>query len=294
MGGIEVEGRPPELPGQAPPAAMVEVSAGYFETLRIPLIEGRFIRSPDNLNTPREVVVNQAFVRRFFPRESPIENRIRLGREEWWTIEGVVGDSQQEGLAVEVRPAVFVSIGKRASPEMTILLRNQRGRETLLPALRGVVADLDKDLPVYEMQTMEELLKGQTSTQRFNTILLSAFALIAVLLAITGIYGVVAYGVSQRRHEIGLRMTLGAKPRDILQMVFGQAAMLTCFGMLLGMGISLTLARFIGNLLFEVQPTDPMTYAIISGLFLVVVLLACYIPARRAAHVDPMIALRYE
>jgi len=291
---MEIEGRPPELPGQAPKVDVTKISSGYFKTLRIPIVAGSLLDTQDRQNASNALVVNQEFVRRFFPREDPIGKRVRIAREDWWTIVGVVGDAKQDGLGSQVRPQAFVSIGRWTSPDMTLAVWAKKSPQGLLSAVHSIVAGLDKNLPLYDVQTMEELLSAQTASQRFNTWLLSAFAFIAVLLSCLGIYGVTAYAVNQRTRELGIRMALGAAPRNVLQMILRQAAVLMCFGLALGTGISFALARFIESLLFEVRPADPVTYASVSLLLIAVVMIACYFPARRASRVDPMIALRYE
>jgi putative ABC transport system permease protein len=293
-GSVEIEGHAPELPGQTPKADVTKISSGYFKTLRIPLIAGSLIDTRDSQNASNALVVNQAFVRRFFPQEDPLGKRVRIAREDWWTIVGIVGDSKQDGLGSQVRPQAFVSIGKWTSPDMTLLVWAKKNPQSLLSAVHSIVAGLDKNLPLYDVQTMEELLSAQTASRRFNTWLLSVFAFLALLLTCLGIYGVTAYAVNQRTRELGLRMALGAAPRNVLQMILRQAAALIWLGLVLGTGISFTLAKFIENLLFEVRPADPVTYASVSLLLIVVVMIACYIPARRATRVDPMIALRYE
>jgi predicted permease len=291
---VEIEGTPPELPGQTPKADVTRISSGYFKTLRIPLIAGSLLDARDSQNASNTLVVNQAFVRRFLPQEDPLGKRVRIAREDWWTIVGIVGDSKQDGLASQVRPQVFASIGKCTSPDMTLLVWARKNPQSLLSAVHSIVAGLDKNLPLYDVQTMDELLSAQTASQRFNSWLLSAFAFIALLLSCLGIYGVTTYAVNQRTRELGLRMALGAAPRNVLQMILRQATVLICLGLVLGTGISFALGKFVEHLLFEIRPADPVTYAIVSLLLITVVMIACYIPARRATHVDPMIALRYE
>jgi putative ABC transport system permease protein len=293
-GSVEIEGHAPELPGQTPQADVTKISPGYFKSLRIPLIAGSLLDTRDSQNASNALVVNQAFLRRFFPQEDPIGKRVRIAREDWWTIVGIVGDAKQDGLGSQVRPQAFVSIEKWTAPDMSLVVWAKKSPQSLLSAVHSIVAELDKNLPLYDVQTMEELLSAQTASQRFNTSLLSAFAFIAVLLSCLGIYGVTAYAVNQRTRELGLRMALGAAPRNVLKMILRQAAALTCLGLALGTGISFALARSIENLLFKVRPADPVTYTSVSLLLIAVVMIACYIPARRATQVDPMVALRYE
>jgi putative ABC transport system permease protein len=292
--GVELEGRPPELPGQAPEAEIVKVSPGYFQALRIPLLSGALF-DPHNLQSDaRLLVVNQAFVQRFFPNENPIGRRVILAKDESWTITGVVADTKQFGLYAAVKPGAFISIAKEPRDEMTLILRTNNNPDSLLPSVRSIVANLDKNLPLYDVLTMQDLLHDQTASQRFSSLLLTAFASLAVLLACLGIYGVTAYAVSQRTREFGLRMALGAQPNSILRLVLRQAALLTITGMLIGIAASLALGKLIASMLFQTQPTDPATFLTVSALLLAMILAACYLPARRASQVDPIIALRYE
>jgi putative ABC transport system permease protein len=294
--GVEIEGRPPELPGRAPAAEDVLISPEYFQALRIPLLSGAI---PDAQNGANVLVVNQAFVRRFFPDADPIGRRILLGKEEYWTIVGVVADTRQFGLAAPAEPSVFVSFAKKMFPEMTIpeltlLLRANGNQESLLPAVRSIISNLDKNIPIYDVLTLQDLLRDQTASQRFSSLLLSAFAFLAVLLTCLGIYGVTAYSVSQRTRELGLRMALGALPRNIAFLILRQTAILAFLGVAIGIAASLALGKLISSMLFRVQPTDPVSFFTVSVLLPVIILLACYLPARRASRVDPMIALRYE
>ncbi len=291
---VDLEGHPPEPPGHAPATEIITVSPGYFQVLHIPLLSGTLFDPHNALNNSNLLVVNQAFVKRFFPNEDPIGRRVLLGKEEYWTIVGVVADTRQFGLAAPVTPCAFISTANQTFPEMTLLLRTNGQPQSLLPAVRSVVSRLDKNLPVYDVLTMQDLLRDQTASQRFSSLLLSAFAILALLLACLGIYGVTAYAVSQRTRELGLRMALGAEPWNILSLILRQAILLAFLGMTIGTATSLALAKLIASMLFQVQSTDPATFLTVSFLLLVVVFLACYIPARRASRVDPMVALRYE
>jgi putative ABC transport system permease protein len=293
---LELEGRPPELPGHAPAAEDVLISSKYFQALRIPLLSGTV---PDAQTGENPVVVNQAFVRRFFPDDDPIGRRVLLGKGEYWTIVGVVADTRQFGLAAPVEPSVFVSFAKKMFPEMTIpeltlLLRTNGNPESLLPTVRSIVSNLDKDIPIYDVLTLQDLLRDQTASQRFSSLLLSAFALLAILLTCLGVYGVTAYSVNQRTREFGLRMALGALPGNIAFLILRQAAILTFLGVGIGIATSLALGKLISSMLFQVQPTDPISFFTVSVLLPAIILVACYLPARRATRIDPVVALRYE
>ena len=296
---VEIEGHAPELPGHAPAAEEVLISPGYFQTLRIPLLSGTVFDPHNPENGVNTLVVNQAFVKRFFPDQDPIGRRVLLGKEEYWTIVGVVADTRQFGLAAPVKPSVFVPFSKKmfpemAIPELTLLLRTNRDPESLLPAVHSVVSNLDKNIPIYDVLTLQDLLRDQTTSQRSSSVLLAAFAFLAVLLACLGIYGVTAYSVSQRTREFGLRMALGALPRNISLMILRQAVPLIVLGMTMGIAVALALSRLISSMLFDVQSSDPATFLTVSLLLPTIILLACYLPARRAARGDPVIALRYE
>jgi len=291
---VELEGRPPEAAGHAPQVEIVKISPRYFQVLRIPLISGTLFDPHNEESDKKLLVVNQTFVKRFFPGEDPIGRRVLLAKEEYWTIVGVVADTKQFGLTAPVKPGAFVSIATQASSEMAVLIRTSGQPLALLPAVRSIIGRLDKNLPLYDVVSMHDLLHEQTSSQRFSSLLLSSFAMLALLLACLGVYGVTAYAVSQRIREFGLRMALGAKPQDVLLLILRQAAVPALIGIVGGAALSLVLAKFIGSMLFAVRPSDPTTFLGMSLLLLAVVGTATYVPAQRAARSDPMVALRYE
>jgi len=291
---VELEGQPSPPPGLAPATQIVRVSNGYFRTLRIALQAGEVFDVHNRENRGNLLVVNQTFAKQFFPDQDPVGRRVRIGREEWWTIAGVVGDTKQFGLAEPVKATAFISMEKESGPEMTLALRSSEPPEALLPAVRTVVGMMDKNLPLYDVLTMQDLLRQQTASQRFSTAVLSSFAFLAILLACVGIYGVTAYMVSQRTREFGLRMALGAQPEAIFGIVLRQAAILIVFGMIIGVSCSLAMRKVITSMLFEVQAYDRETYVFVAVLLIAVVLGACYWPARRASRVEPMAALRHE
>ena len=292
--GVELEGRAAELPGRAPQAEIVKVTPGYFETLHIRLLSGTVFDPRNPQSDAKLMVVNEAFAQRFFPNEDPLGKRVILGKDQHWTITGVVQDVKQFGLYTPVKPGVFIPITREPRSEVTLLLRTGGIPESLLPAVHSVVVSLDKNLPLYDVLTMRSLLHEQTASQRFSSLLLSTFAALAVLLACIGIYGVTAYTATLRTREFGLRMALGAGSGDILRLTLRQAVLLALFGLLLGIAGSLALGRLIASMLFDLQPADPATFLSVSVLLLMLVLAASYGPARRAAQVDPMVALRYQ
>ncbi len=269
------------------------VSPGYFSALRIPLIAGRILDRRDAANAPRMLEVNQALVRRYFPKENPVGMRVRLADGDWWSIAGVVQDVRQN-LAGDVSPSVYLPMEQEPRPGMILVIRSQVPAESLARAVREQVEAIDKELPVYEVETMDSVMAGETASQKFNAYLLGFFAGLAVLLAAVGIYGVMAYAVSQRTREIGIRMALGAAPSQVRGMMLRQGLWLALTGIVCGLTASFALTRLMRNLLYGIKPTDPVTFAGVSAILLVVAMVACWIPARRATRVDPTIALRYE
>jgi putative ABC transport system permease protein len=211
-----------------------------------------------------------------------------------WTIVGVIGDTKQQGLASDIVPEVTASALQWPRFMMTLVRRTSVDPLSVASAVRKQVSDLDKNLPVYGVQTMDDVLSAEIASQRFNALALAGFAGLAVLLAGVGIYGVMAYAVSQRTHEMGVRIALGAGPRNILRMVLNQGLLLALIGVALGLTASFALTRLMGRPLFGVKPGDPETFILVTAALLVVALAACWIPARRATRVDPMTALRYE
>ncbi len=299
-GAIQVEGHSvtQATPGNFWKIAQNMVSPGYFETLRIPLKAGRYLDRRDGSSTPETMVVNETFVRQFLLNEDPIGRRIQFGRSmggnNWWTIVGIVADMKQSGLAADTIPEAFFAFNQSPFMDMSLAIRTDSDPRTIVPALRDAVASVDKDVPLSRVETMDEMLAGQVASQRFNMALLGAFAGLALLLAAVGIYGAMAYAVGQRTQEIGIRMALGALPENVLRMVLAQGARLAIFGVVLGLGSGIALTRLLRTLLFEVKPTDPATFVAGAAILFAVAIAACWIPARRATRVDPLVALRHE
>jgi predicted permease len=290
----EIEGRPRTNLGDGPATEVAEVTPGYFSALHIRLLEGRTLSAGDAQDAPRVVVVNQAFVRSYFPNEDAVGKRMRLGRENWSTIVGVIADTKQKGLAAAVEPQLFLPLTSWRAPIIDVVLRTRNDPMALAPAVRTVVNELDRNLPLFDVATMDTLLAHEVAAQKFNAALLSAFAVFALLLAALGIYGVMAYAVGQRRHEIGVRMALGAAPRNVLKMILARGLALALAGTALGLVASFVLTRFLRSLLYGVQPTDAATFLTVTLILLGVAFLACWPPACRAMRVDPMVALRYQ
>jgi putative ABC transport system permease protein len=243
------------------------------------------------------VIINETMAKRFFPGEDPIGKRLDLGdaREpDWEEIVGVVGDVKHYGLNRETTAQTYEPHTQRPVSGMTLVARTSGDPASLSAAIRGEVLKIDKEQPVYDIRTLEQYFSTSIAEQRFSAMLLGIFAAVAMALASVGIYGVLSYSVTQRRREIGIRTALGAARRDVLKLVVGHGMLLTLIGMAIGLGAAFALTRVMSTLLFAVSATDPMTFGMIALLLGAVALLACWIPARRATKVDPMVALRHE
>ncbi|HEX5433692.1 MAG TPA: ADOP family duplicated permease, partial [Candidatus Angelobacter sp.] len=275
------------------------VSDGYFRTLGIPIVSGRGFDSGDGPSTPLVAVVNQEFVGQFFPHgESPIGHHILLAAgppyQKAISIVGVAAALRRAGPADKPLPQVFLTFAQSPSTEITVLLRTAEDPNTVVSALRSQVLAIDKELPLFGVASMNDLLAEETADQRFEATAVGLFAGLALLLAGVGIYGVISYMVSQRTREIGVRMALGAQRGDVLRMVVRDGMFVAGAGMAVGVAGSLALTRVIGNLLFQITPTDPITYSSVALILVLVALLACCLPGRRAIRVEPVTALRYE
>ncbi|MBV9924270.1 MAG: ABC transporter permease [Acidobacteria bacterium] len=292
---VQIEGRAPLPPGQAMRAGRRNVSADYFRTLGIPVKRGRALAASDADGAQPVLVINESLARSFFPDEDPVGKRVRTGdKSPWVEIVGVVGDVRHRGLDVDARPEMFFPHTQTPSRRMTLVVRSSGDPAALAAPLRERVRSIDRDQPVGDVKTMEEWVSESVASRRFTAALLGVFAAAAAALAALGLYGVVSYSVAQRTHEIGLRVALGARPRDVLRLVIGQGLTLTLVGAAVGLAAAFALTRVISGLLFNVGATDPSIFVAVPLLLVVVALLACYLPARRATKVDPMVALRYE
>lgn len=273
------------------------VTPNYFATMKIPVISGRSFSDSDT-GQNLVVIISDQLAHRSFSGQSPIGQRVAFGRpneqRSWYTIVGVVGDVKQEGLAVETRPEVYEPFPQMGNNYMSFVIRTSADPATLISAVRAEIKAVDKDVPPYNISSMEEVLRMNTRKQQFTTLLLIVFAAVALLLASIGIYGVLSYAVSQRTSEMGIRMALGAERRDVLTLIIGQGFKLIILGLAAGLIGAFGLTRLMISLLFDVSSTDPATFAAVPVLLTLVALAACYIPARRATRVNPLIALRYE
>jgi putative ABC transport system permease protein len=295
MMSMSVEGQPAPVPGQDPPIIGNSVSNDYFDTMGIPLLKGRFFNDQDTETSQKVVIVNESFARKYWPDDDPIGKRVMTNsRSGGRTIVGVVGDVRGMGLGEDIRPEVCLPYLQSATSHMSIAVRTEADPMSLAAAVRSQIQDVDRDQPVAKVMTMNQHLAQSVSEPRFNMLLLGVFAALALALAAVGIYGVMSYTVAQRTHEIGIRMALGARQNDVVGLIVRQAMALTLLGVVIGLGAAFALTRVMESLLYSVSATDPATFALISLVLIGVALAACAVPARRAARVDPMVALRYE
>jgi putative ABC transport system permease protein len=268
------------------------VSVDYFRTLGIPLLQGREFTQADakNQNT---VVINEAMARKFWPGSVPIGQKI-LNRDYANPLEviGIVGNTKGGALNAEAKPEMYTLI--RGFWYTFLVVRTNQEPSKMTSAVREQVAALDRGVPVYQIATIDQLLSRSVAPQRFDLFLLVLFAALAVGLAAVGVYGVLAFSVSQRTHEIGIRLALGAHPRDVLRLIIQQAMKLVCAGIVLGMAGAVALTRLMSSLLYGVSPTDPVAFLAAALLLMTAAMIACYVPARRAMRVDPIVALRSE
>ncbi|HKD63296.1 MAG TPA: FtsX-like permease family protein, partial [Candidatus Acidoferrales bacterium] len=296
---VQIEGLPVAESDEAN-AAIFSITPGYFRTLKIALRQGRDFTAQDDLNTTPVVIVNESLARQFFPGENPIGKRIRPGisvdekPSRMREIIGVVTDVKFKDLTSEWMPTTYVPQSQIPIGRLTLIVRAAGDPSSLARPVAEMVRSIDPDLPAYNVRTVEEYLDGTIAIPRFNTMLLGIFAGLALVLTAIGLYGVISYSVAQRTHEIGIRIALGAQPSEMMRLVIEQGLRLALFGVGLGLIAAFAFTHFLSNLLFGVTATDPVSFAAVVVTLLAVVLLACYIPARRAMRVDPMVALRYE
>lgn len=294
-GNVVVEGQPVPPAGMRFSAPIASVTPAYFGAMGIHLLAGRY---PDSTDTPESIpvaLVSKTFAQHFFDGESPLGKRIQLGgSSRWLTIAGVVADVHHMGLQTPPDPEVYVPFEQSPSPQMAIAVRTSVPPLTLASAVRREVMSLDPEQPTFDIATMNQRLADSIAAQRFNMWLLAVFGAVALALAAVGIYGVISFYVAQRTHEIGIRMALGARREDVLGMVIGRGAILVFSGIALGIGLALALTRFLSEMLFGIRPNDLPTFVSACFVLAAAACLACWLPARRAAKVDPMVALRYE
>jgi len=302
---VELEGRP-ATDQQLPLVWQDIVSPGYFSLMKIPLLRGRALTDEDSTGNPPAVMLSASTARRFWPGQDPIGKHLQLSQaQQWWTVVGIVGDvrafSLRQNIPDWMQGTIYLPYSpistmedKRVPAEMTLAVRTVNGDAGVVQSVREIVSRLDADAPVSEVETMSALVSGAASSSRSVTLLFASFAGIAFLLGAVGIYGVISFFVSQRSREIGIRVALGAQPGQILKMVMREGLSMIVAGVAIGLVAAIALTRLLGGLLYGVSPTDPISLAAVAALFALVAALACYVPARRAMRVDPVIAMRSE
>jgi putative ABC transport system permease protein len=292
---FRIEGQPEPEAGKEMIINTRSVSPGYFGTLGISLLKGRDFSDRDKSDAPEVAIINQDLARTYFANEDPLGKRITFSDgESWMSIVGVITDIKQVSLGSTAKPEVYFPYLQAASPAMSLVVRTTNAPLSQAAAVKGQIRVIDRDLPIEDGKTMEQLLAESVSGPRFNMLLLTMFAVVALVLALVGIYGVMSYTVTQRTHEIGIRVAVGAQSRDVFRMVIGQGMLLALIGVAFGLVGALALTRLMTSMLFGVEPNDPLTFATIALLVIAVALIACYLPGRRATKVDPLVALRYE
>ncbi|TDI11722.1 MAG: ABC transporter permease [Acidobacteria bacterium] len=295
------EGLPVPAEVDIPRAVYRVVTPGYFDAMRIPLLRGRVFSRRDRADSNLVIIINEVLATRFWPGQDPLGRRLKVGRPDsddpWRTVVGVVGNTRQQHLTGEVQPEWFFPYTQNLYPDYlntSLVVRSQAAAGSGAQLVRDAVWSVDPSLPVADVRTVEQILGAAVSQPRFNTWLLGLFAGLALVLSVVGLYGVVSYMVSCRAREIGVRVALGAQRRDILRLVLGQGMSLALVGILVGLAAGLALVRLLAGLLFQISPTDPVTFVGIPLLLALVSLLACYIPARRAAGAEPLAVLRQD
>jgi putative ABC transport system permease protein len=291
-----IEGRPPLPTGVYEFAKYRAVSDGYFEALGVPTMQGRAFRTADDQDAPYVVVINASMARAHWGDQTPVGQRLRFGGPQWRTVIGVVGDVRHEGLSAEPKPEMYVPFAQAPNVESTptIVVRTAIDPVAMTSALRAAVAVTDTAVPLDRVTTMEQLVSASVGQPRFRTFLLAALSMLAMVMAVVGIYGVTNYTVVQRTREFGIYLAVGATTGDVLRLVLGQAAVLILSGLAVGLLASLALTRLIAGWLYGVAPLDLQTFGAVALVLFAVACLASYIPARRATRIDPMVALRYE
>jgi putative ABC transport system permease protein len=290
--------KPVPSPADLPHSDYIRVSASYFETMGITLLRGRSFSAADTSESAPVAIINETLARRIWPGEDPIGKRLKQGRppsdEPWREVIGVIDDIKMDGVDQPTSMQTYLLYSQDPGAGIGVVVRTQGDPLAVAASVEQAIHSIDKDLAVYSIWTMDQVLGNSLAQRRLTLVVLASFAALALLLAAVGVYGVISYGVRQRTHELGIRMALGAQARDLLRLILAQGLKLALLGVALGLGAAWALTRWMESLLFGVRPTDPLTFGVIAGGLLCVALVACWIPARRATKVDPMLALRHE
>jgi putative ABC transport system permease protein len=294
--GFHVEEKPMANPEEAPSAERYVVSEGYLRAMRIPLLAGREFSELDGPKAPLVVLISEKTAQLIWPDEDPIGKRVRMGGPDGplRTIVGITGDVTHTGLDIPAGMEAYVPEAQWTNSDMQLVVRAASDPKLLIDAIRNEIWAVDKELPVSGVATMDQLVSASIAQRRFTLILLSLMSLLAATLAGLGIYSVMSYSVTQRTQEIGIRMALGAGAGDVLRLVVGQGMLLALAGIAIGLAAAAAVTRLMSALLFGISVTDPVTFAAIAVALAAVALGACFVPARRATKLDPMVALRYE
>jgi putative ABC transport system permease protein len=292
---FSADGSPPPSPAERQEVDFRVVAGDYFAALAVPVVGGRTFDATDRENGPRVAMVNRTLVERYFPGENPIGRRVwiggSIGRA---TLVGVVGDVRHQGLGARPRPELYVPFRQYPHGGMTVVVRGSGDPAAVTRTVKAAVYGMDPAQPISDLTALPDLLRGSTAPQRFNLALLGGFAALALLLAVVGVYGIVAYTVSGRTREIGIRMALGAAGRDVGRAVMGPALAPSGAGIALGSAAGIVLGRTLRPDLYDVSPSDPLTYALVGFVLLGAAAIACAVPAVRASRIDPVVALRSE
>jgi putative ABC transport system permease protein len=296
MGYFNIQEEPSLAAGEHLAADYRDITPNYFSTMGIPLVGGRTFTEQDNMDRPRVVVIDETLARRFFPNQDPIGKHLQVpdatkpSRE----IVGVVGGVRDTGFNQPPRPTIYFPSLQSPDQTMSLVVRTSLPTSAVLPAIKNAIWSVDKNQPIFAVRSMDEIISGIVSAQRLAFLLLGVFAFLALVLAAIGIYGVTSYAVSERKHEIGVRMAMGAQRSDVSRLVLGHGTRLAGIGVIGGVVAAMGLTRLLSSLLFGVSAADPLTFTAVALLLTLVALAASYIPARRAMRVDPIVALRHE
>jgi putative ABC transport system permease protein len=289
-----IEGRPAPGGDVLQDATLHAVTPDYFHTMGIALRAGRFLTGGDSADAPRTMVISEGFVRHYFSNEDPIGHRITFDGEKFFRIVGVVADVHEYSVATTPIPQAYVTHAQAPYQRMALVVRARLDPLSLVSAVRSELRAMDSSRPLYDVRTEEDLIAANVAPRRFALTLIGLFSGLALLVASIGIYGVISYSVAESTRELGIRMALGAVKWDVLRMVLSQGLRLVLIGIAVGTVAALGATRVMASFLFGVSAYDPVTFVVVCGIFVVVAVAACLVPARRATRVDPMVALRYE